>query len=263
MTHEQQLFLALLVLGHVLGDFAFQTRAMVEGKLAWRGGAFGRHALTVLAMHAATLLPVFPTGNHVVLVAGIAVAHLLVDLGKTALSRAWNRPFTWFALDQVAHLAVLWVLGGLLADTSSCTLPADLLPQARAVAVVPAVLVFDVTGGSAVVALILRDLRGARHVEAGGDTASGARAVTDDADDVLHGAGHWIGVLERLLVTLAVLRGEWGAVGLVLTAKSIARFKELEDRRFSEIYLVGTMTSVLVAIACGMLLARLVPGLAG
>ena len=49
-----------------------------------------------------------------------------------------------------------------------------------------------------------------------------------------------------------VYAGEWGAVGLVLTAKSVARFKKLDDQDFAELYLVGTMTSVLIAMVSGL-----------
>lgn len=40
----------------------------------------------------------------------------------------------------------------------------------------------------------------------------------------------------------------WQAVALVVAVKSIARFEELKQRAFAEYFLVGTLTSVLVAI---------------
>ena len=40
----------------------------------------------------------------------------------------------------------------------------------------------------------------------------------------------------------------------MLTAKSIARYKELENRDFAEYYLVGTLLSALLAILGGLLL---------
>ena len=64
--------------------------------------------------------------------------------------------------------------------------------------------------------------------------------------------GKWIGILERILLLTLVLHDAWGAIGFVLAAKSVARFKELDDRRFGEYYLVGTLTSVLVAVASGL-----------
>ncbi|HXF99586.1 MAG TPA: hypothetical protein VNL69_02325 [Bacteroidota bacterium] len=65
--------------------------------------------------------------------------------------------------------------------------------------------------------------------------------------------GEWIGILERLITLTFVLTGSFTALAFALTAKSIARFKELEDKEFSEYYLLGTSASLLVAMAAGML----------
>ena len=42
------------------------------------------------------------------------------------------------------------------------------------------------------------------------------------------------------------------AIGLVVTAKTIARFRQLEDRQFAEYYLLGTLASIATAILTGM-----------
>ncbi|MCX6640429.1 MAG: hypothetical protein NTW14_08120 [bacterium] len=68
----------------------------------------------------------------------------------------------------------------------------------------------------------------------------------------VRGAGAIIGILERALVLTFVLINQYTAIGLVLTAKTIARYKELDDRQFAEYYLVGTLTSVLCAILTGL-----------
>ena len=60
--------------------------------------------------------------------------------------------------------------------------------------------------------------------------------------------GNLIGKLERVIVTILVLLNQYGVIGLVLTAKSIARFKQLEDKNFAEKYLVGTLTSLSIAL---------------
>jgi hypothetical protein len=59
--------------------------------------------------------------------------------------------------------------------------------------------------------------------------------------------GGTIGVLERILVIALVPSGPAG-VGFVIAAKTLARFKELNKKRFAERYLLGTMTSVTIAI---------------
>jgi hypothetical protein len=60
--------------------------------------------------------------------------------------------------------------------------------------------------------------------------------------------GATIGVLERLLIVTFVLAGAEAAVGFVIAAKTIARFRQLDDRDFAEYYLLGTLASVSVAI---------------
>ena len=61
--------------------------------------------------------------------------------------------------------------------------------------------------------------------------------------------GATIGALERLLIVAFVLVGAEAAVGFVIAAKTIARFKQLDDRGFAEYYLLGTLASVSVAVA--------------
>jgi len=64
--------------------------------------------------------------------------------------------------------------------------------------------------------------------------------------------GEYIGIAERSISALLTLAGAYAAIGLVLTAKSIARFKELRNRNFAEYYLVGTLSSIAWAIFVGM-----------
>jgi hypothetical protein len=66
--------------------------------------------------------------------------------------------------------------------------------------------------------------------------------------------GRLIGLLERAIILILVMYNEITAVGFVLAAKSIARFKQLEDRPFAEYYLIGTLISALMAVIGGLLL---------
>jgi hypothetical protein len=59
--------------------------------------------------------------------------------------------------------------------------------------------------------------------------------------------GEAIGIIERLLIVTFVLVGAEAAIGLVVAAKTLARFKQLDDRDFAEYYLLGTLASVAVA----------------
>jgi hypothetical protein len=65
--------------------------------------------------------------------------------------------------------------------------------------------------------------------------------------------GATIGVLERLLIVGFLLVSAEAAIGLVVAAKTIARFRQLDDRDFAEYYLLGTLGSVTVALVTGLL----------
>jgi len=63
-----------------------------------------------------------------------------------------------------------------------------------------------------------------------------------------YNAGRIIGVLERLLIYYFVLINQFAAIGLIIAAKSFARFKDLEKREFAEYVLIGTLLSTMLAI---------------
>ncbi len=65
-------------------------------------------------------------------------------------------------------------------------------------------------------------------------------------------AGALIGLLERLLTIMFVILGEYGAIGFIIAAKSILRFKDTDTAK-TEYVLAGTFLSFGIAIACGLL----------
>src|SRR5260370_38478264 len=73
---------------------------------------------------------------------------------------------------------------------------------------------------------------------------------TAGAIDVARGRA--VGSLERALALTMVLLGDYAAVGWIIAAKSLARFKQLEDREFAEYFLVGTLASFLLASLVGV-----------
>lgn len=63
------------------------------------------------------------------------------------------------------------------------------------------------------------------------------------------GRGEAIGVLERWITLVVVASGEYSAMGFILAAKALARHRRFEtDPDFAEYFLIGTLTSVLMAI---------------
>ena len=65
--------------------------------------------------------------------------------------------------------------------------------------------------------------------------------------------GRVIGILERILIYFFVFNNHLSAVGFILAAKGITRFKELENREFAEYFLIGTLLSSIISGAIAML----------
>ncbi|MFO7654203.1 MAG: hypothetical protein R6X25_10320 [Candidatus Krumholzibacteriia bacterium] len=63
------------------------------------------------------------------------------------------------------------------------------------------------------------------------------------------GRGEAIGVLERWMAVVVIARGDYAAMAFILAAKALARHKRFEDADFAEYFLVGTLASLLLAIA--------------
>lgn len=62
-------------------------------------------------------------------------------------------------------------------------------------------------------------------------------------------AGGFIGSIERILILIFFILGQYTSVGLILTAKSIVRYNEIAtDKDFADYYIIGTLTSLLSGI---------------
>lgn len=74
-------------------------------------------------------------------------------------------------------------------------------------------------------------------------------------------AGMYIGIVERLLILIFILFAQWQAVGFLLTAKSVFRFKDIQDgkdRKITEYILPGTLVSYGIAILIGIIVINLI-----
>ena len=136
-------------------------------------------------------------------------------------------------------------------------------PALVALVVVLALLV-STAGGWAVTRLVLH--LAARSSDAGepltgpdGAVLLRGKLTQSDGPDgvraqaVLRG-GTWVGLLERLATTSALLVGEPTAVAVVVAVKGLGRYPELrENPGASEPFVIGTFASLLWSAAVGLL----------
>ena len=239
--------LILLFTGHVVGDFLLQTRAMVERK--GEPPVLLRHAGMILMSHLVTLLPFLPgelrsLGAAFLLLLLLGTLHALVDLGKLRWQkRTGGSSVTLFLVDQATHgmviLAIWRIWRAWLGAEPGLMAPAN--PALLAAAAL--LLTAYVLNGNAAAALIKLFLDRFPVAKEAGEASPG----TD-----VQRMGKTIGILERMLVFSLVLMGQWEAIGWFFAGKTVARFRELDNRAFSEYYLIGTLSSLLFAAATGL-----------
>lgn len=122
---------------------------------------------------------------------------------------------------QVAALPAAWLW------------PADGAP--RGLLTVAGVIAAAVAGGPVTVA-VLRAAEGTTHTPAGGTPLKGGRVI---------------GVLERVLVCVSLVAGWPEGIAIVMAIKALGRYPELRrGDGASERFIIGTLASVLWAVAC-------------
>lgn len=225
-----------LILAHFIGDFVLQPAHWVEDKLEKKGRS--KYLYFHVGVHLLALLIILQF-QHFAQIIVIVVTHFLIDLGKLSLTNPKN--YRWlFVLDQVLHLLVL---AGVLYWVSPFPLDfSTLFIEKNLLLITFLVFVTYVAG-------ILMRMLLAPYID---------EVAKDDADTEggsLKNAGTYIGMLERLFVFGFILMQQWAAIGLLIAAKSVFRFGDLnkgKNRKLTEYVLIGTLLSFGLAILSGM-----------
>jgi hypothetical protein len=74
------------------------------------------------------------------------------------------------------------------------------------------------------------------------------------------GMGKWIGYLERTIVYILIITGNFSTIGFVIAVKALSRFKELENKEFAEYFIVGTMASMIITIVISLFVKSVIQG---
>lgn len=89
--------------------------------------------------------------------------------------------------------------------------------------------------------------------EAEGGAEPPSDTMNPEAVAILRG-GAWLGILERLAITGALLAGYPYGIAVVVAIKGLGRYAELRDQPIaSERFVVGTLASLIWSVAMGLL----------
>lgn len=245
-----------LLAGHLFADFVLQSDALVEQKRNpnQRGAALSKHQRQVCLAHFIFLLPWNPILAAIIALP-LGLIHLAIDRWKLKAERAKPHLLRWFAWDQLFHLASLALIAAIMMEMpDSGRIEGWILnPAIIELLFFTTFLVFLMINGRLGGFLVGEFLRRYKpDATPAGFAETQVELAGDAAESEQLRTGRVIGILERCLLFIILIQGEWGAAGFVIAAKSIVRFQNLEDRAFAEYYLVGTLASFLFALVTAL-----------
>ena len=241
------MIVAILISVHLLADFLFQTSAYSEKK---------RKKLKPLLLHCfiyfivfeIVLLPILQFKKAFLLGMIISVLHFFINFTKNKLEKSFpqRRLQIWiFSINQLIHFVILigiYYIFNLANSVSNLYLKLEGYENFKTIILY--ISVFSIIFEPA--SLFIRKLF----------TSISPKTYPKENLEELK-AGNIIGKLERIIIAILLLNNQFGVIGFVLTAKSIARFKQMENRNFAEKYLIGTLTSFLIVLATVLILKGL------
>jgi hypothetical protein len=253
-----------LYLAHLLTDFSFQSSHLVQ--LKKRGHAIGYlkhgaiHYVCVLLAAACFLPGEVSSLRFQLLVIALTLVHLLIDFCKIYLAK--SRPAAditlAFIVDQVAHfITVVWA-ACLIEQTPLLNVARGSLHLLRRqpdrVLLLLVIYITVIFACGYLIRFATKPLM--RQVGLDTPHAHTCEAAPPETPAQLSNAGMYIGWLERFLVLTALLLHSPATVGLIIAAKSVARFPQFHREQFAEYFLIGTLLSISVAFIGGVLLMK-------
>ena len=235
-------FLLLQFLAHILADYFFQTNKMSHQKntLGFKSRLLPLHILIVFACSWLLSFQIeFFVGAGI-----IAILHYIIDGFKAKVAAhkiLWK--YAFFA-DQALHIVVLVAVSCFFAEYHGVT-PLFEMPSTKIIAIVIAYLCCLKPAN-----IIIKEVFRSSQI----DVAIAKQEQTEvlDGADELPNAGKLIGILERVLALTFILIGQYQAVGFLIAAKSVLRYKDTDTLK-TEYVLIGTMLSFGIAVVLGIL----------
>ncbi|MAZ26174.1 MAG: hypothetical protein CL868_03725 [Cytophagaceae bacterium] len=228
-----QHLILLQLIAHLLADYSFQSKKMANSKdkKGFRSKKLLWHVLIVFLCHAILGFSI----GFVPFAFAIAILHFLIDGLKPKLLKSKHTAKYAFFIDQLLH-AVVFVGFSYLFISIMPYEPIVVL-SLFSLKVFTAFLFCTKPAN-----IFIREIFNTYDISFDGKK-----------DEDLPNAGRLIGIVERWLVLIFIIVGQFAAVGFLIGAKSILRFKD-SDHLKTEYVLVGTLLSFGFAVFIGVAL---------
>ena len=238
----------LMLFGHIIADFYAQTSKISDRKKKSVNYMLLHGIIYMVIMFIVLIILTGTFLKALTIALIIAFMHMGVDFLKIkAEQKIQAHKYSIFLADQVIHVLVLLFICYIFRNSIHTEIYASLHPlgitSGIGMIVILNAALICAKPAAILVSLVFQSI-----------PQTIARVNKREKEDVEQEEsakiGSWIGMLEREIILILGLLGQYGAIGFVLAAKSIARYKQLEEKEFAEKYLVGTLLSALIAILC-------------
>lgn len=231
----QTIILLKLFFAHLLSDFFLQPLSWVKDKeqLKIKSIKLIYHVLLT------TLFAWIFSGSFITAVF-IGICHYGIDLWKVY---AKDKSIKTFLVDQIFHFIILIISWLYLIDAFAQfkLLAIEVMTDFKVWAILTSYLFCSFPLGIII----------------GVATQHWRNQVELNKAESLNEAGKWIGLFERMLTLTFVLNNQYEAIGFLIAAKALLRFKD-SDLKLTEYVLIGTLISFTVTILVGMLLKMVI-----
>jgi len=230
-------FLILQLIAHFLSDFIFQTSAIALNKN--KKGLKTKHLyhhvfITFVFSYALSF-----QWNFIIGALTISLTHFIIDAFKAYMIKKEYLSKYLFYIDQFLHLIVIVVVVYFFQQNYEIN---DVFSIDKKYLLI--ILSFILTAKPT--NIFIKEIFKSFDISVG------------KAGD-LPNAGKLIGIIERWLILVFVIIGQFEAVGFLLASKSILRYgdKDNDNPKKTEYVLIGTLLSFAIAVVVGILIVKL------
>ncbi len=232
-----------MLIAHFLADYQLQSQKLVTAKHE-SVLALLKHSV----IHVLLLLPMWiisgvysraSLGSFSIFALIIFATHFIIDYWKIFFTRRYpkNRG-AYYIADQLAHIAIIYIFSEhIFVNLQNAFTQYSFYNQSNLILkwILLIVIITKPTNIS------FKELFGHFQIVAN-------EKDKDEESSDMGGAGAIIGNIERILSAIFLATGNIASIALIYTAKSIARFKQMEDKNFAEYYLIGTLFSIMTVV---------------